>query len=103
MTALNTAQQANLNMSLRNSTPMNRLNGSEVDAVIAAAQTAGFQINAIASSGGQYIGSDAEFNNMATALRSGSPASRLSHTEVFQALKMVKALDYPISRPFGAS
>jgi hypothetical protein len=99
MTALTSGDLSGLNVQLRNATPFNRLGGSEVDAVLAAMSSAGFVINSFGSSG-SMIGSAADFAELAMFLRSASPASRLTLSEVEAAVNYINTgAVFPISRP----
>jgi hypothetical protein len=97
MTALTSGDLSALNVTLRTNTPFNRLGGSEVDAVLAAMGTLGYTVNAFGSTG-SFIGSAADFAQLAAALRSASPASRLGLSEVENAVNFIGA-NFPISRP----
>jgi len=98
MSALNGTQQQNLVTSLGN-TAFGRLSQAEINAVLAAMTAAGYTPQAIGTTGVSVIASPGEFEILVNVLKNSSPASRLTHTEVFAALQMFLTLAYPILRP----
>jgi hypothetical protein len=99
MSALTSGDLSALNVQLRTNTAFGRLGGSEVDAVLAAMTAAGYVINSFGSTG-SFISSQADFAQLAMALRSVSPASRLTLSEVETAVNWINTgAVFPISRP----
>jgi hypothetical protein len=95
MTALNPAQQAQLNISIRNATGLSRLASVEVDAVFAAMTSNGHPIQA-PGTGGNITNDQATLNSIAVAVSSDSALERLCLTEAIAALSWLQGAGYGI-------